>query len=186
MVTENREFEDDQDMRNNRSRATVLADEAMRSAATPSNAALTRLAAPTGEKIPLFWQIFGGTIVSVVALMIITAFSQLNSNATDLRRDVNQLQAEQVRKDELNVRLNALWKSINDLQATTASRASLEESTGVLHRDLETRIKTDDEQLKGLQHQLEQISRRVQALAERVASTEAVHRLPNSTAVTGK
>ena len=186
MVTENREFEDDQDIQRDQSRATVLADEAMRSAATPSATALSGASASTGEKIPLFWQIFGGTIVSVVALMIITVFSQLNSNATDLRRDVNQLQAEQVRKDELNVRLSALWKSINDLQATTASRASLEESIGVLHHDLDTRIKSDDDQLKDVQRQLEQMSRRVQALAERVASTEAAHRLTISTDVTGK
>ena len=156
-----------------------------RSATTPTGDTHSGTTAPA-EKIPLFWQIFGGTIVSVVALVAITAFGQLTSNETDLRRDVNQLQAELVRKEELNVRLNALWMSVKDLQTTTASRASLEESTGVLHHDLETRLKANDDQLKNVQRQIEQLNQRVQALAERVAAIESAHRLTNTNGVTGK
>jgi hypothetical protein len=186
MNTENRNFETDQDMRRDRSREAVLVEESMRSATTPSGAAVSGLASPSIDKVPLFWQVFGGTIVSVVALMVITAFNQLNSYATDLRRDVNQLQVEQVRKDELNVRLNTLWKSVKDLQTTTASRASVEESTGVLHHDLETRIKANDDQLKDVQRQMEQLGHRVQALAERLAAVESASRLTNTTGVTSK
>jgi hypothetical protein len=186
MVMENREFENDQCMRRDRSRATLLEAEATRSASTPSAATRSGAAPPAGEKISLFWQVFGGTIVSVVALIVITAFSQLSSTATDLRRDLNQVQAELVRKDELNMRLNAVWQSVKDLQVTTASRVSLEESTRVLNQDLGARIKTDDDQRKDLQRQLEELSRRVQALAERLASIETTYRLTDWNGVTGK
>ena len=103
MDTENRNFENDQETQRDRSRTVVLAAETMRSAATPTGDTHSGATAPS-EKIPLFWQIFGGTIVSVVALVAITAFGQLTSNETDLRRDVSLLQAELVRKEELNVR----------------------------------------------------------------------------------
>jgi DNA repair exonuclease SbcCD ATPase subunit len=176
MVTEDREFEDDLDKQRDRSRATVLAAETTRSASTP----------PAGEKIPLFWQIFGGTILSVLALIVITAFGQLSSNETELRRDISQVQADVIHKDELNVRLDALWKSVKELQTTTASRTSLEESTGILHRDVGTRIKIDDQQRKDMQRQLDELSRRVQALAERLVSIEATHRVTDSSGVTGK
>jgi hypothetical protein len=196
MVMENREFEDEQILRRDRGRATLLAAEAMRTAATPLTA--TRCGAvdfageaagaapPAGEKISLFWQVFGGTIVSVFALIIITAFGQLSSTATDLRRDVNQLQAELVRKDEMNARLNALWQSVKDLQATTASRASLQESTRVVNQDLGARIKTDDERRKDLQRQVEELNRRVQTLAERLASIETAYHLTDLSGATGK
>lgn len=122
----------------------------------------------------------------MVALTVITAFGQLSSTATDLRRDINQVQAELVRKHELNVRLNAVWQSVKDLQVTTASRVSLEESTRALNQDLGARIKSDDDQRKDLQRQLEDLSRRVQVLAERLASIETTYRLTDGSGVTGK
>jgi hypothetical protein len=196
MVMENREFQDEQSMRRDRGRAILLAAEAMRVAATPSTAArsgaapsvgaVNGAALPAGERISLFWQVFGGTIVSAIALIIITAFGQLSSTATDLRRDVNQLQAELVRKDEMNARLNAVWQSVKDLQATTASRASLEESTRVVNQDFGARIKTDDEQRKDLQRQVEELNRRVQTLAERLASVETAYHLTDLSGAIGK
>jgi hypothetical protein len=195
MVMENREFENEPSVRRDRSRALLLGAEALRSAATPSAAARSAAAsfsavggaAPAaGEKISLFWQVFGGTIVSVVALIVITAFGQLSSTATDLRRDVSVLQMELVRKDELNVRFNAIWQTVKDLRATTASRDSLEQSTRVVTHDLGARINTDDGQRKDLQRQVEELNRRVQALAERLATIETTQRLTESSSVTGK
>jgi ubiquinone biosynthesis protein UbiJ len=91
-----------------------------------------------------------------------------------------------VRKDEMNARLNAVWQSVKDLQTTTASRASLEESTRVVNQDLGARIKTDDEQTKDLKRQVEELNRRVQALAERLASIETAYRLTDLSGATGK
>src|SRR5579864_4241006 len=151
MVRENHEFEEDQQLWRDRCQDTAVAAETLRSAAEPATrkavtgkpAAVKRPAC--GEKISLFWQIFGGTVVSVIALMAITAFTQLSGNANDLRRDLNQVQVDLVRKDDLNARLSALWAGVKDLQATTASRVSLEAHTRVLNRDLGARIKADDD-----------------------------------------
>src|SRR5579864_5699214 len=72
-----------------------------------------RPAAARGKnKMSFFWQFFGGTIFSIVAMIVLTAYSQLSNMQTDLRRDVNQLQVDQVKKDEFNARLTALWNSI--------------------------------------------------------------------------
>lgn len=182
MVMENRIFEENESLRRDRNRASMLAAEMTRTAAAPATTARSTAtpcgpAPPPRDRFPLFWEIFGGTLISVVALIVITAFSQLGSTAADLRRDLNQLQAELVRKDDLNVRLTAVWTSVKDLQGTTASRASLEEGTRALSREFSVCFKTDDDQRKDLQRQLEDLNRRVQALAERLASLEATHRL---------
>ena len=180
MVMDDCQFEDDSCMRRDRSRAVARAHEATH---VVRQSAAAGPAPPSGEKIPLFWQIFGGTIVGVLALIVVTAFSQLSSTATDLRRDVSQVQSDQIHKDELNVRLNALWTSVKDLQTATASR---EESAKVLHHDLATLVKTEDDQRKVLQRGLEELSRRVQILGERLAAMEATQRLAEKNGVTGK
>lgn len=186
MVMDNREFEDVQSLRRDRSRAALIAVEATRAAAKPPPATSLAAAPAARDKIPLFWEIFGGTIVSIVALIAITAYSQLGSAITDLRRDVNQLQTQLVRKDDLNLRLSAVWTSVKDLQATTASRTGVEENTNVLRREFGICIKTDDDQRRDLQRQFEEMSRRVQALAERLVSIEAAYRLTALSRDTGK
>jgi len=129
------------------------------------------------HKISVFWEIFGGTIFSVVAMVALTAYSQLSNMQTDLRRDVNQLQVDQVKKEEFNARLTVLWNGIKELQNTGASLVSLNEHAKILDGYVGTELKTGEEQRKDLGRKVEDLSQRLQTLAERLAALEAAQRV---------
>ena len=56
------------------------------------------------EKVSVFWRIFGGTILSIVALAGITLYNNLTSNIAELRAEVSRLnegKAEWAKKDDV-------------------------------------------------------------------------------------
>ncbi len=72
------------------------------------------------EKISMFWRVFGGTILSITALMVITAYQSLANNIHDVRADVARLReasGDLVKKDEFNARTTKLWDSLREAQA---------------------------------------------------------------------
>ncbi len=115
------------------------------------------------DKLPLFWQVFGGTILSIAALAFVTIYNNLTSNITELRTELirtnadlrseiartNEARGDLVRKDEFTTRNTTVWDGIKTLQAqnntqlTTLSsqRAELDTLKERLNRqsaDLET------------------------------------------------
>lgn len=62
--------------------------------------------AKTGEeKLSVFWRVFGGTLISVAALVAITVFNSMNGNINELRSEVsrlNEAKAEAAKKDDLH------------------------------------------------------------------------------------
>ncbi|MFO0852231.1 MAG: hypothetical protein U0871_27255 [Gemmataceae bacterium] len=99
-----------------------------------------RLAGPEKkdeEKMSLFWRVFGGTILSIVALVCITLFNNLMSSISELRADVtkanearnaavvelrtelaksSEARSDLVRKDEFNTRMTSAWDRVQGLQ----------------------------------------------------------------------
>jgi chromosome segregation ATPase len=72
------------------------------------------------ERLSLFWRVFGGTILSVTALVAITLFNNVMTTLSELRSEINKLnehRAELVRKDEFNTRMSSNWDRIQNLQA---------------------------------------------------------------------
>ena len=72
----------------------------------------------TEERLSLFWRVFGGTILSICALVIITAYQQLANGIHDLRADVGRLRegsGEYLKKDEYNGRATQVWNRLNEL-----------------------------------------------------------------------
>jgi cell division protein FtsL len=176
MVTENLLRAEEYEAQQEKNRCTVLEAESTRAAAKrPRPTARARK-----QSMSLFWQVFGSTIVSVVALLMITAYSQMTATDAELRRDVAQIQAELVRKDELNGRLTALWNSVRDLENTRITVIGLGDQAKVLGKNLESNIKTEADRRSELQRQVDDLSRRLQALAERLASVETAHRVADS------
>jgi chromosome segregation ATPase len=56
------------------------------------------------EKVSVFWRIFGGTILSIVALAGITLYNNLTTNIAELRAEVSRLnegKAEWAKKDDV-------------------------------------------------------------------------------------
>lgn len=81
------------------------------------------------ERMHIFWRVFGGTILSIVALSAITLFNNLTSSISELRADItrlNEARAEMVKKDEFNTRISTSYERIQGLQAqNTAQNATL-------------------------------------------------------------
>jgi uncharacterized membrane protein YccC len=111
-------------------------DEAAKSAYAPPPAT-------DDHKMSVFWRVFGATILSIVALVVITLFNNVTTSLGDLRAEVlkanearaaavNDLRAEiargadaradLIRKDEFNSRLTTQWTSVQNLQSQNNSQ----------------------------------------------------------------
>jgi len=90
--------------------------EAMR-AGTEAPKAATK---PNEEGISIFWRVFGGTILSIAALVVITLFNNITSTLSELRGDVNKIneyRADLLKKDEFNTRMSSTWERVQGLQS---------------------------------------------------------------------
>jgi hypothetical protein len=70
--------------------------------------------------ISVFWRVFGGTIVSIVALVAVTIYNSLNTQVSELRneiRSLTQADGEHVRKDEFSTRMTSQWDRVQNLQS---------------------------------------------------------------------
>jgi len=70
--------------------------------------------------LSVFWRVFGGTILSIVALIGITLYNHMASGIAELRGEINRLneaKSELVKKDEYNSRQTSMWTQVQELQA---------------------------------------------------------------------
>lgn len=106
--------------------ALVVSGEAMRSAPVAEE----KNASNEEEKISLFWRIFGGTILSMVALGTLTLYNNLSSNISDLRRELNQereARSDLVRKQDFNTLLSNQAERLRLLETLKADLEALRE-----------------------------------------------------------
>ena len=126
-----------------------------------SSAALPASPSKGEERISLFWRVFGGTILSIGALVAITVYQSFASSLTDLRSGishVNEVQANLATKDDLNTKATALWTASKDVTAQTA--------------DLKTRTALLETQLRSAEEDRKELTREVQSLREQVHALE--------------
>ncbi len=91
------------------------------------------------EKISVFWRVFGGTILSICALVILNLYQWLANGIHELRGDVGRLReagGEYIKKDEFNTRSKDVWTRIQELQAVTASVTVLTNKLSALEQQL--------------------------------------------------
>ena len=194
MAKERDAYEDRGDSED-RSGQTLLASETLRNAAH-RHIHRTDKAKEEGG-ISMFWRVFGGTIFSIVALVIITAYTQMTGNISDLRKELTQVQADLLKKDEFNTRLTSLWNSIKELQAANTTLAALNErfkhidqqmnnqsqsrddERKELLRKVSEQRKTSEDERKELQRRIDEVSQKVQSQAERLAALEGRQSSPN-------
>lgn len=104
----------------------ATAAEAARSAAESS-----AKAAETGdEKVSLFWRVFGGTILSMVALGAITLYNNISSSIAELRAELNRerdARAELVKKEEFNSRTSNQYERIRSFEGLKGEHEALKE-----------------------------------------------------------
>ena len=81
-------------------------------------------------KIPLFWRVFGGTVLSISALIVMTAYQSLSGNIADLGRQLDhldtdirkemgrlsELNGEFVPRDECETRIRGVMTQLNEIK----------------------------------------------------------------------
>jgi hypothetical protein len=78
------------------------------------------------KRFPLFWRVFGGTLLSIAALVLINVYQGFSNGLHDLRNDMGHLnndvrkelgrlsetQADLVKKEEFVSRMTSVWDSV--------------------------------------------------------------------------
>jgi len=116
--------------------ATAVEFQAMRAA---THAAPGHDETHAGEdRFTLFYRVFGGTILSIVALAAVTVYNGLSNNISELRAELNRVnndlrgevaraneaRADLVRKDEFNSRQTTVWDGIKTIQAQNLAQTT--------------------------------------------------------------
>lgn len=105
-------------------------------------------AAKSEEKISVFWRVFGGTLLSIGALVVMTAYSGITGSIAEVRRDLNQeseKRSEYARKDELTSRITSQWSAIKEVQKATGDLGTVQDRVKVLDQQLERAVKNDED-----------------------------------------
>jgi hypothetical protein len=167
----------------------ILAAETLRTSA-PGDAPAKREEGPSA-----LWKVFGGTLLSVGALAVITLCQHFNGRlnalqadvnyqSTDLRKDLIHLgegQAELLKKEEFNNRLKSVWDSLKDLHEAAAFLAALKERTALSEQQLRVAAEERKELMREVQQLREkraadqerrELLAELQALRERLAALE--------------
>lgn len=82
------------------------------------------------EQVSVFWRVFGGTILSMVALGTITLYNNIAGNIAELRTELSrerEARAELVKKDEFNTRLSNQYERVRALDALKADLEGIKE-----------------------------------------------------------
>lgn len=82
------------------------------------------------EHISVFWRVFGGTILSIVALVAITLYNNMSSSITELRAEVSrerEARAELVKKDEFNTRVTAQYERMRAIDTVKVELEGMKE-----------------------------------------------------------
>jgi chromosome segregation ATPase len=107
----------------------LLVSETLRSSAESSG---SKQAEPKQdeEHMSLFWRVFGGTILSISALVVMTLYNNMSSGITDLRAELNreqQARAELVKKEEFNTRSTNIYDRLRSHDGLKADLEGLRE-----------------------------------------------------------
>jgi DNA repair exonuclease SbcCD ATPase subunit len=140
--------------------ASLAAGETLRSAANPAQAG----AKHDEEKLSVFWRVFGGTILSIVALVAITLYNNISGNISELRNELNrerEARAGLAKKEDLDTRLKSQWERIRLVEGYKAEIEGIKERSAANGIALEAVKK----EAAGLD-----------VLKERVAALEAVRK----------
>jgi methyl-accepting chemotaxis protein len=114
------------------------------------------------EKISLFWRLFGGTLLSIAALVCITIYQQFNAAMGEMRTNINRLtesRADLVSLNDFNTRVAGMWTNIKDLQSAASALSALKEHSLLL-----------DQQVKAMQDQL---NSRLQTMSASIKDLDA-------------
>jgi DNA repair exonuclease SbcCD ATPase subunit len=123
---------DDGETADDRTRdAIVLAAGTLRSGESrPAEIIKARDGSHPDDRVALFWRVFGGTALSIIALVAVTLYNNTTTNINELRAEVtrvNEARAELVKKEEFNARNQNMWDRMQALQELRVTVTGLKE-----------------------------------------------------------
>jgi len=139
------------------------------------------------EGSPWFWKIFGGTVVGMITLLLITIFGNLRNEMSDnkheLMAQINELRSD-IRQDResfggFKERLIALEQgySKDKIQSFDQLLMSLQQSLNSQKEKiaaLEAGITANKDETKGVREELKDLTKQIQEAREKVASLTPV------------
>jgi hypothetical protein len=140
--------------------AGVLTAEAFRNAELVSAPAVSP--ARPEEKISIFWRVFGGTLLSIAALAVMTVYQQFSGSLNELRNNMDHLHethVDMVKKEDFNARSTTIWNALSQVKDEVPAQ--------------KTRVTQLEVLVQSLQQERKELSLQVQALREKVAAIEA-------------
>jgi len=139
------------------------------------------------EGSPWFWKIFGGTVVGMITLLLITIFGNLRNEMSDnkheLMAQINELRSD-IRQDResfggFKERLIALEQgySKDKIQSFDQLLMALQQSLNSQKEKiaaLEAGITANKDETKGVREELKDLTKQIQEAREKVASLTPV------------
>ncbi|HEV3145882.1 MAG TPA: hypothetical protein VGZ47_18475 [Gemmataceae bacterium] len=148
------------------------------------------------EKISVFWRVFGGTLVSIAALVAITAYQAQSNSINDLRKELsqaNEARAQLVKNDEFTSARTKIWDKFQEMQKDTLALQQVKDRVGLVEEQIKAGSGTQkdlqsvqqtvsalqekavlrDQQLKQMDDEKKELVKELQALRERLAKLEA-------------
>jgi hypothetical protein len=119
------------------------------------------------QKVSLFWRLFGGTLLSIVALLVVTAYQQVSGAIADLRATIGRVQevsADFVKKDDVNNRTTGLWNAVREVSGQVP--------------EMKTRTAELEARLQAAEQEKKELADKVGLLSERLAKLEGEHEVP--------
>jgi archaellum component FlaC len=167
--------------------AQMAALETARAASTPGPGVEDKPSKKSDdEKLSIFWRVFGGAILSVCALIILTLFNNLYSNITELRNELNrerEARAEFIRKDDFNMRTSSLYDRIGSTEGLKAELEGLRERVSgnvalieSVKRDSTTTLETARKELAACAENMRKDAAALEVVKERVVNLEAMRK----------
>jgi hypothetical protein len=146
-------------------------------------------------RFSVFWKVFGGTVLSISAMVGVTAYQQLANQINDVRGDLKNLntdlrkelgrlaegQGELVKKGEMNSRVTSVWDNMKELRGDLTTLTTLKERALALERMLQSgeeerrRLAEEVRRLREAQageEQRAELIREVRRLRERLSALE--------------
>lgn len=82
------------------------------------------------ESISVFWRVFGGTLLSISALVAVTLYNGMSSSINDLRSELSrerEARAALVKKDEFNTRVTAQYERMRAIDTIKVELEGMKE-----------------------------------------------------------
>jgi hypothetical protein len=169
--------------------STPVVMETLRSSAEPKE----ETQAKPEDKVPVVWRIFGGTVLSIMALGAVTVYQQFSTALSDLRGNMAHLdkdvhkelsrfsesQAELVKQDMFATTCRRMSDGLNELRGDRATLMQVKERLAVTMEA----FKNSEDQQKELVREVQQMRELKAAEDERRALQGEVQRLRERLAV---